>query len=48
MNRRGQCVTVSICLAVAWLLAVAGEPARAQTAGVDAATTVSLVPAPPG
>ena len=44
MNRRGHCFTVSICVALAWLLAVAGEPARAQTAGVAATATASPVP----
>ena len=41
MNRRWHCFTVSICLA---LLIVAGEPARAQTAGAAATATVSPVP----
>ena len=44
MNRRGHCLTVSVCVALAWLMAVAGEPARAQTAGAAATATGILVP----
>ncbi len=47
MTQRWLCSTVSVCLALAWHLAVASGPARAQTAGgasTPAAGPVLLVP----
>ncbi len=47
MNQRWLCSTVSVYLALVWHLAVASEPARAQTAGevsTPAAGPVLLVP----